>query len=348
MRGLAYLELVQTGAAFRRSSVRGTDSSDRDAGLYRRKTIAFFEKRMACRSGFCRGWDSDNNHDTAPQQNRSGQALLSVGNALAFGLAGTLCIAVLFLEDTSKKQKAAGCVIFAVMLALCTALMRTSQGKNAPFPRIYAKGYRFCNAHEHALRPGRAALFTGCSCLICRSSAAGRKQKGEPAWAGLAAALWLGLTAACCLLFFTEDGDHAGGKPDLDLVKTACTAAGAALCGGMAGRRREKEKIRVKSYYLRESGLTNRPIACILYKNVSVPMAQRRISLCKEVPKGMRVKITPGLQRVQAAQPQHKKNKRNDPDRLEMNKMLPLLQEAHGPQGNPLGSFPGEEFERHV
>ena len=66
-----------------------------------------------------------------PSKIEAGQALLSVGNALAFGLAGTLCIAVLFLEDTSKKQKAAGCVIFAVMLALCTALMRTSQGKNA-------------------------------------------------------------------------------------------------------------------------------------------------------------------------------------------------------------------------
>ena len=213
-----------------------------------------------------------------PSKIEAGQALLSVGNALAFGLAGTLCITVLFLEDTSKKQKAAGCVIFAVMLALCTALMRTSQGKNALSLAFMQKDTvfapRMSTLYGLVVLPCLQAVLV----WICRSSAAGENRRANRLAAGLAAALWL--------LFITEDGNHAGGKPDLDLVKTACTAAGAALCGGMAGERREKGKIRVKSRDLRESGLTNRPIACILYKNVSVPMAQRRISLCKEVPKG--------------------------------------------------------------
>ena len=222
-----------------------------------------------------------------PSKIEAGQALLSVGNALAFGLAGTLCIAVLFLEDTSKKQKAAGCVIFAVMLALCTALMRTSQGKNVLSLAFMQKDTvfapRMSTLYGLVVLPCLQAVLL----RICRKLRSRGKQKGDPAcgWP-CRSALAGAYSAACCLLFFTEDGNHAGGKPDLDLVETACTAAGAALCGGMAGRRREKGKIRVKSRYLRESGLTNRPIACILYKNVSVPMAQRRISLCKEVPKG--------------------------------------------------------------
>ena len=287
MRGLAYPELVQTGAAFRRRSVRGTDSSDRDAGLYKRKTIAFFEKRMACRSGFCRGCDSDNNHDTAPQQNRSGAGAALCWERIGLRIGWNTLHRSFVSGRYFKKTESSGVCDFCCDAGTLYSADANKSGKECTFPRIYAKGYRFCTAHEHALRPGRAALFTGCSCPNLQELRSGRKQKGDPAcgWP-CRSALAGAYSAACCLLFFTEDGNHAGGKPDLDLVETVCIAAGAALCGGMAGRRREKGKIRVKSYYLRESGLTNRPIACILYKNVSVPMAQRRISLCKEVPKG--------------------------------------------------------------
>ena len=107
-----------------------------------------------------------------PSKIEAGQALLSVGNALAFGLAGTLCIAVLFLGDTSKKQKAAGCVIFAVMLALCTALMRTSQGKNALSLAFMQKDTvfapRMSTLYGLVVLPCLQAVLL----RICRSSAA--------------------------------------------------------------------------------------------------------------------------------------------------------------------------------
>ena len=75
----------------------------------------------------------------------------------------------------------------------------------------------------------------------------------------------------------------------------------------------------MKSRYLRESGLTNRPIACILYKNVSVPMAQAYFAM-QGGAQGMRVKITLACSECKQRNYNTKKNKRNDPDRLEMNK----------------------------
>ena len=151
-----------------------------------------------------------------PSKIEAGQALLSVGNALAFGLAGTLCIAVLFLEDedTSKKQKAARCAIFAVMLALCTALMRTSQGKNALSLAFMQKNIVFAP---------RMSTFYGLvvlPCLqavlvwICRSSAAGENRRANRLAAGLAAALWLGLTLPLVVFCFSQKtGIMPAGSP---------------------------------------------------------------------------------------------------------------------------------------
>lgn len=149
-----------------------------------------------------------------PSKVEAGQALLSVGNALAFGLAGTLCIAVLFLEDTSKKQKAAGCVIFAVMLALCTALMRTSQGKNALSLAFMQKDTifapRMSTLYGLVVLPCLQAVLV----WICRSSAAGENRRAIRLAAGLAAALWLGLTLPLVVFCFSQKtGIMPAGSP---------------------------------------------------------------------------------------------------------------------------------------
>ena len=62
----------------------------------------------------------------------------------------------------------------------------------------------------------------------------------------------------------------------------------------------------------------------------------------------MRVKITLACSECKQRNYNTKKNKRNDPDRLEMNKYCRFCKKHTVRQGNPLGSFPGEEFERHV
>lgn len=145
-----------------------------------------------------------------PSKIEAGQALLSVGNALA----GTLCIAVLFLEDTSKKQKAAGCVIFAVMLALCTALMRTSQGKNALSLAFMQKDTvfapRMSTLYGLVVLPCLQAVLV----WICRSSAAGENRRAIRLAAGFAAALWLGLTLPLVVFCFSQKtGIMPAGSP---------------------------------------------------------------------------------------------------------------------------------------
>ena len=142
-----------------------------------------------------------------PSKIEAGQALLSVGNALAFGLAGTLCIAALFLE-------AAGCVIFAVMLALCTALRRTSQGKNALSLAFMQKDTvfapRMSTLYGLVVLPCLQAVLV----WICRSSAAGENRRAIRLAAGFAAALWLGLTLPLVVFCFSQKtGIMPAGSP---------------------------------------------------------------------------------------------------------------------------------------
>ena len=134
----------------------------------------------------------------------AGQALLSDRDALAFGLAGTFCITALFLEDSPKNQKAAGCVIFTVMLALCTALMRTSQGKNVLSFAFMQKDTVFAprmrTLYGLVVLPCLQAVLV----RICRCPEAGENRRAIHLAAVLAAAIWLALALPLVVFCFSQ------------------------------------------------------------------------------------------------------------------------------------------------
>ena len=182
-----------------------------------------------------------------PGKIEAGQALLSTGNAVAFGLAGTLCIAALFLKDGAANRKAAGCMIFAAMLALCTALTRTSQGENILSFAFMQKDVVF--------RPHMRTLYglIVLPCLqavlvcICRSSAAGESRRASWLAAGLAAALWLGLALSLVFFCFSQKtGIIQAGSPvwiwtRLPALPLELLFAAAWLVGGTHEDRKKKK-----------------------------------------------------------------------------------------------------------
>ena len=165
-------------------------------------------------AGFCRGCDPDNNHDTAPQQNRSGAGAALCWERIGLRIGWNTLHRSFVSGRYFKKTESSGVCDFCCDAGTLYSADANKSGKECTFPRIYAKEYRFCTAHEHALRPGRAALFTGCSSPNLQELRSRRNRRANRHAAGLAAALWLGLTLPLVVSCFSQKtGIMPAGSP---------------------------------------------------------------------------------------------------------------------------------------